>query len=294
MNEATIGSCALQALKSYYRKWVKQEEGVRADQDPEALHQMRVGLRRLRSGLLCFAPILPRSIRRQEPKLGQISRILGRVRDLDVLRQALTNNYMPLLPEVEQVQLQKYLAQRERQRQKYFHRMIALLDSPFYRRTRKTIGSWLKDPHMQEAGDFAVTEMMPQLLLPSLRAVLLPNWNLRKQKQLHDLRKLFKLTRYQLECFTPYFGEELNPSLRHLATAQEVLGSLHDRLVLLETFSQKQWRRLPHLYQIIQQHQGEDWRTWYSLNYNLQWLQVLLQIRSLCTAKESIPSSQEN
>ncbi|MFN3360662.1 MAG: CHAD domain-containing protein [Pseudanabaenaceae cyanobacterium] len=285
-NGATIGDCALKALGNYYRKWVKQEEVVRADEDPEALHQMRVGLRRLRSGLLCFAPILPRSIRRQEPRLGKISRILGRVRDLDVLQQTLTTSYMPLLPDSEQLQLQKYLAKLQRQRQGYFQRMVQLLDSSFYRKTRATIGQWLKKPQLQETGDFAVPEMMPQLLLPALKSLLLPQWNLRKEKQLHDLRKLFKLTRYQLECFAPYFGEELDHSIRHLTTAQDVLGSLHDRLVLLATFSPRQWQKLPHLREVIQQHQGEDWRTWYSLHYNLDWLQVLLQIRNLCSAAQ--------
>jgi hypothetical protein len=36
---------------------------------------------------------------------------------------------------------------------------------------------------------------------------------------------------------------------------------------------------LPRLKELIAQHQSEDWRTWYGLNYNLDWLRVLVQIR---------------
>lgn len=280
-NGTTIGDCAVTAIGDYYGKWVKQEAAVRADQDPEALHQMRVALRRLRSGLICFSPILSPTMQQQEPRVGKIGRVLGRLRDLDVLRQELTGNYLPLLPPGEQARLQEYLDLLVPQRQKRLTRVHRLLASPFYQKTRGKIAQWLEKPQLQESADFPVTEMIPTFLLPALKQLLLPSWNLDTPKELHDLRKLFKMTRYQLECFAPYFSEDLRQSLRHLRTAQDVLGFLHDRMVLTAAISKRRWEQLPRLREIVRQHQSEDWRTWYSLHHNLEWLQVLLQIRSL-------------
>ncbi len=279
-NGITIGECAVTAIGGYFKKWVNQEDSVRADQDPEALHQMRVGLRRLRSGLICFSPILPPEIGAQAPRLGKIMGILGRVRDLDVLRQELEENYLPLLPPDEQVRLEAYIALIAPRRQKRFARALKLLGSPFYQKTRGTIHKWLEKPRLQESADFSIQEMLPTLMLPALKDLLIPSWDLRNTKELHDLRKQFKVVRYQLECFDPYFNEDLHQSLRHLRTAQDVLGFLHDRLVLMKSLSHKCLKEMPRLHELVKQHQSEDWRTWYSLNCKLDWLQVLLQIRN--------------
>lgn len=280
-NGTTIGNCAVTAIGNYFGKWVSQEMAVRADQDPEPLHQMRVALRRLRSGLICFSPILSPGLCHQAPKLGKIGRVLGRLRDLDVLRQELTTNYLPLLPIPEQARLQEYLVRLAPMREKRSAQVLALLDSPNYINTRDKIGAWLEKPQLQESADFPIPDMIPTLLLPALKGLLLPDWNLITPKEVHDLRKQFKLTRYQLECFVPYFPEDLRQSLRHLRTAQDVLGFLHDRMVLTDVLSRQGWKHLSRLKEIIRQHQSEDWRTWYSLHHNLDWLQVLLQIRSL-------------
>lgn len=279
-NETTIGECAVTAIGGYFRKWVNQEDPVRAGKDPEALHQMRVGLRRLRSGLTCFSPILSPEIGGQAPRLGKIMRVLGRVRDLDVLRQELEGNYLPLLPADEQVKLGEYIALIAPQRQKRFARTLKLLDSAFYQKTRGTIQDWLQKPRLQESADFSIQLMLPTLMLPALKNLLIPDWELKSTTELHDLRKQFKIVRYQLECFEHYFNEDLRQSLRHLRTAQDVLGFLHDRLVLIESLSSKLWKELPRLHELVKQHQSEDWRTWYSLHHNLGLLQVLMQIKN--------------
>ncbi len=279
-NGNTIGSCAVTAIGNYFNKWVKQEDPVRADRDPEALHQMRVGLRKLRSGLICFSPILCSEMVKQVPKLGKISRTLGRVRDLDVLRQELEVNYLPLLPIGEQEKLREYIALLTPQREKRFSRLIKLLDSSFYKKTKNKIGAWLQKPQLQESSDFPVEEMIPTLLLPALKALLLPSWQLNTPTELHDLRKQFKVVRYQLECFDAYFPDNLRQSLRHLRTSQDVLGFLHDRYLLIAAISNKRWKQMPRLRELVNQHQSEDWRTWYSLHHNLDWLQVLLQIKN--------------
>lgn len=56
--EKTLGYWAALAIKKHFEKVLKHEEDVLADRDPEALHQMRVGTRRLRSAIAGFASTL--------------------------------------------------------------------------------------------------------------------------------------------------------------------------------------------------------------------------------------------
>ena len=57
--------------------------------DPELLHQLRVGLRRLRTVLQVFAPLLPASVTDLAPDLAQLFAQLGAVRDRDAMAESL-------------------------------------------------------------------------------------------------------------------------------------------------------------------------------------------------------------
>ncbi|HEY9825233.1 MAG TPA: CHAD domain-containing protein, partial [Stenomitos sp.] len=86
----TVHEFALASIQKHFHKSIKHEDEVRADEDPEPLHQMRVGMRRLRTALTVFAPFVDLSPQ-LERDVAHISRRLGNVRDLDVLGQWLDN-----------------------------------------------------------------------------------------------------------------------------------------------------------------------------------------------------------
>ncbi|MBL8481135.1 MAG: CYTH and CHAD domain-containing protein [Rhodocyclaceae bacterium] len=68
------------------RQWQANAAGARREDDTEYLHQMRVGLRRLRSVLQLFAPALPEPfVQRWMPILRARGDATGAARDLDVL-----------------------------------------------------------------------------------------------------------------------------------------------------------------------------------------------------------------
>ncbi|HUG61297.1 MAG TPA: inorganic triphosphatase, partial [Methylomirabilota bacterium] len=75
-----------QVLRSCLRQIATNVVAVDAGDDPEGPHQLRVGLRRFRSALKVFAPVIDPSaadrLNQQAKRLGQC---VGRVRDLDVL-----------------------------------------------------------------------------------------------------------------------------------------------------------------------------------------------------------------
>ncbi len=54
----TVADWAYIGIDKHFHKVLKHEAGVLLDQDTEELHQIRVGMRRLRSTLTGFAPAL--------------------------------------------------------------------------------------------------------------------------------------------------------------------------------------------------------------------------------------------
>jgi len=101
----TLGETAHQAIEKHFTKTIKWEKAVKKDEDPEPLHQMRVGMRRLRTAVSKFEKYLdlPKSV--TDKNIGKFARTLGSLRDLDILKESLEKNYKPHVLEKEQ----KYL-----------------------------------------------------------------------------------------------------------------------------------------------------------------------------------------
>ena len=80
-------------IAKHTSKIIKHKVDVLKDQDPENLYQMRVGMRRLRSAISGFAIALDLPQTVSDRKIAKIGRSLGKLRDLDVLLAALSDDY---------------------------------------------------------------------------------------------------------------------------------------------------------------------------------------------------------
>ena len=77
---------AAQALRFHLARTLARVPAVIADEDPEAVHAMRVSARRMRAAWRVFGDGFEReAVRRYRGELREIGAQLGRVRDLDVL-----------------------------------------------------------------------------------------------------------------------------------------------------------------------------------------------------------------
>ena len=124
----TLGDAASGAIEKYFRKTVAHEAEVIKDKDAEELHQMRVGIRRLRSAVTGFAPVLDLPKQASERKIGKVGRILGTLRDLDVMLESLQNRYYPNLPTDEQEVLDEALLSLLKQRRRALKAVRAMLE----------------------------------------------------------------------------------------------------------------------------------------------------------------------
>ncbi|AFZ51012.1 CHAD domain-containing protein [Dactylococcopsis salina] len=279
----TFGDRAIVALAKHSQKMLKHETGVWKDQDPEALHQMRVGMRRLRTALVGFSRAIEVPKPAREKKVGKIARELGTLRDLDVLKESLETYYLPSLPVTEQDQLQSVFKEIAKQRQQAYKKVTKALDSKDYQKLKSSLKQWLESPKLSAIAPFPLAEVLPDLLLPHISNLLLhPGWLVGQnidqdsatildeaEETLHSLRKAGKKARYQMELFTHCYNEPYQQYVKQIKAIQSTLGEIQDSVVLREFLIQccgeKFPQAFPHLQQQLTEFRVQKWQEWEEL-----------------------------
>lgn len=300
----TLGDWAALAIKKHFAKVLKHEDDVLADRNPEALHQMRVGMRRLRSAITGFAPALDLPKSAQERKIGKFAQKLGNLRDLDVLQEALTKKYKPALPSKEQKQLETALEHLEKQRSKTLVQVKNTLEGDRYQSLKQSLKKWLKQPQLHAIAQMPIQEVLPDLLLPEVSKLLLhPGWlvgtevkqgeieilrspkpeiveqRLAEQGELiHCLRKETKRIRYQMEVFQDFYGASYDAYLKDMKSIQEVLGQIQDSVILsefmLDASESNLEDSLPTLAKQLTKNNYQAWQQWQTLQRRYLTLQI--------------------
>jgi triphosphatase len=190
----------------------ERAQAALAAEDPEHLHQLRVGMRRLRAALRAFRPILPRKkAKRVRDALRELSPTLGRARDWDVLLERL--EAARAAPEL--------IARVQSKRAKAWKKVLRALSSKEFARLLQT--ALEPRPTSQGLAEFgaAALERAHRKLMKEARAA---DW--RNPAERHAVRIRVKRLRYSCEFFAPAFpGTEFISELKAL---QEILGALND------------------------------------------------------------------
>ncbi|VEP16906.1 conserved hypothetical protein [Hyella patelloides LEGE 07179] len=291
-NAVTLKEWANIAIAKHTRKIFKYEARVLQDKDSEDLHQIRVGMRRLRSAIAGFAVALELPPTVNQKNIAKIGRSLGKLRDLDVLLANLANNYRPLLPAGEQKSLDKVIKSLNKQRKKEVKQVRQTLNSKLYLNLQQELQNWLEHPRYQAIGDLSIYPVLPDLLLPQISQLLLhPGWlvgvelkegtiqfpeslntkaveQLLEQEELilHDLRKSAKRTRYNLELFSQFYDDIYHYYLKQIEQIQEVLGQIQDCYVLREVLEKALKsvvaEKMPELATLLTQTRSQKWQEW--------------------------------
>ncbi|WP_299415828.1 CHAD domain-containing protein [Acaryochloris sp. IP29b_bin.148] len=292
----SLREVAYRAIQKHVKKSTKYEKGVLADQDPENLHQMRVGMRRLRTAIDVFAPAIDLPVAAQQSRITTIAKQLGKVRDLDVLHSWF-QHYLTLADASveESEQIQQVLVRLHRRRQKKFAQLPKLFKSKVYRQFVSAYRDWLNEPQFNTVAVMPVLDVIPDLLLPLLSQLFLhPGWLVATETiegqiypmvgvtmasldqifaaegaELHDLRKQIKRVRYQTEFFIPFYGKSYQTQTQGFRTLQELLGLFQDEAVLNEFLVKElgsTWpHRLPVLAALLQEERFRNWQQWQAL-----------------------------
>jgi len=194
--------------------------GAAEGRNPECLHQLRVGLRRLRSTLRAFRPLLRRRKSAEFDRLlREILRALGAARDWDVFRRSRRDSDLVLAAR------RKSAPARRRARD--------MLRSAFFQSAPRGVLAWAKTAPWRAGADpgeplaaFArrALRRLQNSLREDAKAV---DWHDAAQR--HKVRVKVKRLRYGCECFVPAFQKHrTRPYLKRLRTLQQVLGEMND------------------------------------------------------------------
>lgn len=226
-------------LAFYFKKLTDQEAKIRTDSDRDAIHDMRVASRRLRSMLKLFAPYYRKRIVKPFARiLRQVATQLGVVRDLDVL-QIKAERYLADHPEVSTGALNELLDHWRKQAEDARQRLIKLLDGSAYQRFLtsfaefvETSGEGLPADAIEPVPDL-VRHVAPVVIYEHLAAVRAYETVLDSARldMLHALRIQVKRLHYALEAFSEVMSPEARTALEAAKTLQDYLGDLQDARV---------------------------------------------------------------
>jgi CHAD domain-containing protein len=236
------GNYAHTLVGNEYYHMVQQEQGVLADSDPEYLHQMRIGSRRLITALQVFRDIVKLPKVAREPRVQALTKALGRLRDLDVQIAAIKIDYCHRLSSSQQKLLNRALVALEKQRCQAFTDVESRLTGSGYQKLKAAYEGWLQNPQYTLLANLPLQLLIPELMSPLLSALLLhPAWlipvyetSAESKRVLHDLRKTCKYVRYQADFFTCFYSQAFRDWIDELKELQDDLGKVQDACVLLQ------------------------------------------------------------
>lgn len=239
-----IEEAARKTFWFHFQQMLANEEGTRQGEDIEALHDMRVAVRRMRVALKLFEPHLNaemlRSFRRGLRRTG---RVLGQVRDLDVFAEK-TDAYLADKPAAQRPDLSPLMEAWTAAHSEARTAMLTYLDSKRYRRFKNDTTQLLQNearfglPHFNAKGEaqpYRLRHMVPILIYQRLAEVRAYDEWVRKPDvpidRLHRLRIACKGLRYTLEYFAEILPPKHTKIIGKVKYLQDHLGDLQDAAV---------------------------------------------------------------
>jgi len=211
--------------------------GVRAAQDIEFIHRMRVASRRLRNALPIFQPALP--FRKMKPwgnEIRRITRSLGAARDLDVQLESL-HKFLNSIHSTSQFVpgIRRLILRLEQQRTGLQTNVIQALDhfegSNIAQEMHNTLDPMALQQDSTAPPHADLYHLAYQIITNRLLDFFQREIAIRDPEnitELHAQRITAKHLRYTLELFSPLYANELKPYLNVCRKFQDQLGSLHD------------------------------------------------------------------
>lgn len=204
---------------------------VLASSDPEAVHQLRVGLTRLRAALKAFRPLLARTDTDRLGRMAQtMARAVGELRDCDVLLDELvaSGGHVEHADPEELARLKAALAAR---RDMARDKVVETLRGDDWAALRLELALW--------PGTFDRTKDMRRGVGRFADRALGRKWDRAARlahdietlapEQRHDLRKALKRLRYSIEFFGSLYAKDaVRPFVKRLKRLQDVFGYLND------------------------------------------------------------------
>lgn len=211
--------------------------------DVEGLHQTRVASRRLRE-LVPLMGLERQMARKLDKRLGKVRKRLGKVRELDVLANLISelrqdgDGLAPALRELEADVVKRRTAARERLASKLPLAKLEALASRLRRIAKRRDANHTNRNRSSARGPknpwLLALEARAARRATSLRSAIDVAGAIYAPKRLHNARVALKELRYSAELLAEARKGPSSGDMETLKAAQDVLGRLRDREVLIE------------------------------------------------------------
>ncbi|MEV0614911.1 CYTH and CHAD domain-containing protein [Nonomuraea sp. NPDC050404] len=241
----SAGEVVVSYLAGQVKALLSQDPRVRRAEE-DAVHQMRVAARRMRSALKAFKTIVTDTEQVQE-ELQWLGTVLGEVRDLEVIRARFAKELSRLAPELVtgpiQIRLGSDMYKRE---QEAYERVKETLSGERYYFLLNALDTLVSAPVLAKAAGKPAQER--------LRTDAAANWGRvtraydraqaiedleRREIAMHDVRKAAKRARYTAEALRPVLGDDMGRLAKLAENVQEVLGTYQDGVVTQELLAKE-------------------------------------------------------
>lgn len=236
-------SDAVRALLAVHtRRLLLQDVRFRRDL-PDAVHQMRIAIRRLRSGLKVFRDLIDEEWAAQlRTDLGWAASQLGLARDTEVLTKRL-HSHAQQLDDADSGRAWGALAPwlEERTEVARTHALDALRTERCATLLQSLVDA-CANPQLTELADHPCNETLPPLMHSAYRRlnrVVSELTDTSPSADWHEARIDAKRARYAMEAVVPIFGEKARVIATDFAAVTDILGDHQDAYVAQEAIRER-------------------------------------------------------
>ena len=241
--ENSLKALCLRIIKEQVEKIIHLETVVIGAEENEALHDLRVGIRRTRVGLLTFKPLINPIIYKYLKKtLKESGDITGNVRDLDVFIERVKDfendlkgengnqstefsKYFIKKRNEEKIKLVEYLNKDDHHN--FIHQLIDLVNDK---------NEWINIDCVSSYEGISILEYASVVVKKRLQQVMNFDSSINQpfEGQLHKLRIEAKKLRYAIEFFANNLNERGEQLITKMKAMQDILGEINDIEVALK------------------------------------------------------------
>ncbi|HET9655473.1 MAG TPA: CHAD domain-containing protein, partial [Kineosporiaceae bacterium] len=207
----------------------------------DAVHQMRVATRRLRSALATFRPLLDRTVTdplREE--LAWLGAELGAVRDAEVIRDRLLDDLAEEPAELVLGPVRERVAGTLGDRHRAAHdNLLRELERPRYFALLDALDALVADPPLSPLAGRRAERVLPALAARTwrrtrrlVRAAAAATDPVPRDLALHEVRKAAKRARYAGEALAAEYGRPARRYAAGMKAVQDALGAHQDTVVI--------------------------------------------------------------
>jgi CHAD domain-containing protein len=238
-SSSPAGQVVLAYLQEYADRLKDLDPVVRRD-EPDAVHQMRVATRRLRSTLQSFGQIIRRdSTQRLTAELKWLGAVLGEARDAEVLAghllAGLRERPAELVIGPVQARMQGHFASARADARRA---LLEALDSQRYFSLLDELDKLTAEPPLTRRASDPAGDVLPAVARRSWRRV---RRRVRRARRapagqatdvaLHEVRKAAERARYAGEALAPAIGTKASRFAKQVKKIQSVLGDHQDAVI---------------------------------------------------------------